>query len=83
MCSSSHTLERRNQLAIRDKITIKFNNGGRPHITEVKRPGGKVEASYEVGGFVKIIELTRKDKALDWTTFSLDEVRSVEFKRGT
>ena len=68
-------------MAIRDKVTVRLKTG-KPHITEVKRPGGKVTA-YHADSFIKVVELTRKDKELDWTMFSADDVKSVEFKRGT
>ena len=68
-------------MAIRDKVTIRLK-AGNPHVTEVKRPGGKITVDH-LDGFVRVVEMTRKDKPLDWVEFSLDNVKSVEFKRGT
>ena len=70
-------------MAIRDKVTIKFKGGGKAFVSEVKRPGGLVEAKYDIEGFVRVAQMTRKEKELEWAAYSLDEVKSIEFQRGT
>lgn len=69
-------------MAIRDKITVRMKSGGKPHVVEVKRPGGEVRATVEIEGLLTISELTRKGSVVEWTSVSVDEIKSVEFSRG-
>ena len=69
-------------MAIRDKITIRMKTGGKPFVSEVKRPGGKVDVSVMVGDLIQVRQLTRKDQVIDWAAFAADEIKSIEFERG-
>jgi len=68
-------------MAIRDKITIRMKTGGKAFTSEVRRPGGLVEARYH-DGLVEVAQLTRKGQVVDWAAFALDEVKTIEFERG-
>jgi len=68
-------------MAIRDKITVRLKTGGKPHVTEVKRPGGQIKVEpFE--GLIRVLEMTRTGKGLAWAAFNPDDVKSIEFERG-
>lgn len=70
-------------MAIRDKITIRMKAGGKPFVSEVRRPGGQVRALMMEGtGLLQVQQLTRKGEIVDWAAFASDEIKSVEFERG-
>jgi tRNA U54 and U55 pseudouridine synthase Pus10 len=70
-------------MAIRDKITIRMKSGGKPFVSEVKRPGGKVDVLVLQGtSLIQVRQLTRKDQVVDWAAFAADEIKSIEFERG-
>jgi hypothetical protein len=70
-------------VAIRDKVIVRFKNGGKPYAVEVRRPGGKVGFVWTDGGVVKVQEATRKDRVIREAAFNADDVKSVEFEPGT
>jgi hypothetical protein len=67
-------------MAIRDKVTVRFKNGGKPFVYEVNRPGGEVGYVWRAEGVVQIHEQTRKARIVRQAAFSGDEVKSVEFE---
>jgi hypothetical protein len=69
-------------MAIRDKITIRMKAGGKPFISEVKRPGGKVDVVIMAGDLIQVRQLTRKDQVVDWVAVATDEIKSIEYERG-
>lgn len=69
-------------MAIRDRITIRMKSGGKPFISEVKRPGGKVDVVTMPGDLIQVRQLTRKDQVVDWVAVAADEIKSIEFERG-
>ena len=68
-------------MAIRDKVTIRMKAGGKPFVSEVRRPGGVVDVDTR-DGLLYVIQKTRKGVTVDWVAVSVDEIKSVEFERG-
>jgi hypothetical protein len=70
-------------MAIRDKITLRMKSGGKPHVSEVDRPGGTVDAQMVEGTtMIRVVQYTRKGLIVDWVMYDTTELRSVEFERG-
>lgn len=69
-------------MAIRDKVTVKVKSTTKPHVFEVKRPGGTVEVT-QGDGLLRVTEMTRAQRVLNWAAYSLDEIKSIEFEAGS
>lgn len=69
-------------MAIRDKVTVKLMTGGKGHVFEVKRPGGEIIIDDTLPGLIRVMEVTRTGKPLNWSAFNPSEIKAIEFIKG-